>query len=264
MRGRSVDKNAPRKPLTAFMMFMKERRSNSESLASLPFGERNRILGAEWSQMSKEQKQVYSSRAAEERAKYNVLLAEYKSSESYKTWLASNEGYVKNPKRKKGVQPEAERDSRESNFRVSIFTTEFLQYNRLREVVLRQLKKQAIQLEEETALLSKHVENLVHAETRTKTQLQSCSEQLANDEQIQKRLYRELVAALAEVSLPCSGGTSDSISLGTEHITETSVQSFFTQLEQLKQDQKHPELIIKAQELLETAISKKILKLVSL
>lgn len=143
MRGKSVDKNAPRKPLTAFMMFMKERRSTCENLASLTFRERNRILGAEWSQMSNEQKQIYCSRAAEEREKYNALLAEYKCSDSYKAWLASNDGnHIKKPRRKKGESSVPERDSRESDFKVSIFTTEFLQYNRLREVILRQLKKQ--------------------------------------------------------------------------------------------------------------------------
>uniref|UniRef100_A0A183B7B9 CE128 protein n=1 Tax=Echinostoma caproni TaxID=27848 RepID=A0A183B7B9_9TREM len=118
-------------------------------------------------------------------------------------------------------------------------------------------------LEEETALLSKHVDNLVHAEIRTKTQLQSCSEQLTLEEQLLKRFHRELATALSEISLPC-GTSSDLVSSGTEHITETSVQSFLTQLEQFKREQKYPDIVNRAQELLENAISKKVLKLVTI
>ncbi|VDP94537.1 unnamed protein product [Echinostoma caproni] len=137
-----VDKNAPRKPLTAFMLFMKARRSSSEYVASLPFKERNRLLGAEWSELPKDEKQAYCSKAAEEREKYKVLLAEYKSTDAYKAWLASSDNHVKKSKGKRGLARESEPNPYESNFKVSIFTGDFLQYNRLREVVLRQLKKQ--------------------------------------------------------------------------------------------------------------------------
>lgn len=59
---------------------------------------------------------------------------------------------------------------------------------------------QVSQLEEETALLSKHVENLVNAENRTKNQINTTKELLTNEENLLKQLCKELTVALSDVS----------------------------------------------------------------
>ncbi|GAA31213.2 High mobility group protein 20A [Clonorchis sinensis] len=261
MRRRPQDKNAPRKPPTAFMLYVKQRRLQSEQLASLAFGERNRILGSEWSNLPADQKAGFFNEAKELRDKYTQLLAEYKKSDAYKDWLASagsTEMQKTKARGKHKLDPIS--GSVQPDCKIPIFTHEFLEYNRLREVVLRQLKKQAVQLEEETALLSKHVDNLVNAEAKTKSQLQAYQEQLDNEEQLLKRLQKELVAVLGEIVLPHTT-VNDPNSKGTERITETSVESFLSQLGQLHKSKQHMDVVNKVIQALNSAIAKKVLKL---
>ncbi|KAA3672060.1 uncharacterized protein DEA37_0004840 [Paragonimus westermani] len=264
MRRTPQDKNAPKKPPTAFMLFMKQRRLQSKHLASLSFGERNRAVGAEWGALTFEEKAVFFDQAKEEREKYSQLFTEYKKSDAYKAWLASTENTETKGKKSNGKSGKRSLSSDASgtvqpDFKVPIFTHEFLEYNRLREAILRQLKKQAAQLEEETALLSKHVDNLVNAEARTKAQLQASEEQFATDEQLLKRLHKELVASLHEIAVPYASANPTAKS--TEHITETSVESFLSQLGLLHKSQMNVDVTNKAIQSLRVAISKKMLKL---
>ncbi|CAH8862240.1 unnamed protein product [Trichobilharzia szidati] len=243
MRKAPYDKNAPRRPLSAFNLFMRKRRQESEVIASKPFGERNRIVSAEWANLSVEDRQMYTDQAAEARESYKKLFAEYKTTDSYKNWLASNQmaatnasksGCKKSRKPQKQMYPGSNNNNNtlDDDFRISIFTQEFLEYNRLREATLRQLKKQASQLEEETALLSKHVENLVNAEQRTKCQIKTTTELLNNEENLMKQLCKELTIALGDITLPIT--TSDTSLKAIERITETSVDSFLSRLGSLK------------------------------
>ncbi|CAH8862112.1 unnamed protein product [Trichobilharzia szidati] len=152
MRKAPYDKNAPRRPLSAFNLFMRKRRQESEVIASKPFGERNRIVSAEWANLSVEDRQMYTDQAAEARESYKKLFAEYKTTDSYKNWLASNQmaatnasksGCKKSRKPQKQMYPGGNNNNTlDDDFRISIFTQEFLEYNRLREATLRQLKKQ--------------------------------------------------------------------------------------------------------------------------
>ncbi|CAH8596458.1 unnamed protein product [Dicrocoelium dendriticum] len=266
MRKIPKDKNAPRKPPSAFMLFMRQQRLQSAELASLPFGERNRVVGAEWSKLSAEKKAEFFNQAKVEREKYNQSLAEYKKSDTYKNWLASAENLGKSASKKgrrsgKLSSSIGNSASNQPDFKIPIFTHEFLEYNKLRETVLRQLKKQAIQLEEETALLSKHVDNLVTAEARSKGQLQSIQEQYNSEEQLLKRLHKELVAALSEVAVPFSS-TTDPNTKCMEHITETSVDAFLSRLQDIQQSGTNPEVIQQVVTALNTAVAKKTLKLI--
>ncbi|TNN14168.1 High mobility group protein [Schistosoma japonicum] len=253
MRKAPYDKNAPRRPLSAFMLFMKKRRQESEYIASKSFSDRNRIVSAEWAALSAEEKQVYTDQAAEGRESYKKLFAEYKTTDNYKNWLASNQivnansskaSCKRSGKLKRQISHPRNSDTN-SDCKISIFTHEFLEYNRLREVILRQLKKHASQLEEETALLSKHVENLL----------------LTSEQNLLKQLCKELTIALSDITLP--NNTSDTCLKGVERITETSVESFLSRLESLKTTSSHSELSAKVIQSIRSACQKKIIKLLT-
>ncbi|CAH8650570.1 unnamed protein product [Schistosoma mattheei] len=239
MRKAPYDKNAPRRPLSAFMLFMKKRRQESEYIASQSFSDRNRIIATEWAALSAEEKQK---------------------------WLASNETVNANGPKAGCKRPvkqisHTKNNDIEADCKISIFTHEFLEYNRLREVILRQLKKHVSQLEEETALLSKHVENLVNAENRTKNQITTTKELLTNEENLLKQLCKELTIALSDVTL--SNNTSDISLKGIERITETSVESFLSRLESLKNSSSYLELSSKIIQSIRLACQKKTIKLLT-
>ncbi|CAH8649157.1 unnamed protein product [Heterobilharzia americana] len=265
MRKAPYDKNAPRKPLSAFTIFLKKRRQESEYIASQPFAERSRIIAAEWAVLSVEEKQMYIGQAAEARESYKKLFAEYKNTDAYKNWLASNKATDANGGSKAGSGKMKNQISHYGNndlgadFKISIFTHEFLEYNRLREVILRQLRKHASQLEEETALLSKHVENLVKAENRTRCRINTTTELLSGEENLMKQLCKELTVALGDIILP--NNTSDENLKGVERITETSVESFLSRIESLKCSPSYSELSTKVVQSMHSACQNKNVKL---
>ncbi|CAL8093941.1 unnamed protein product [Calicophoron daubneyi] len=267
MRSVPHDKNAPRRPPTAFMLFVKDRRAASEHLASLPFGERNRLLGNEWSVLPEDKRAEYVKQSAEQRSAYKKQMTEYKASDAYKTWLNTVAKNAENEPRAGGKGRKRREIQSEGpatpDCKISIFTHEFLEYNKLREVILRQLKKQAVQLEEETALLSKHVDNLVNAEHRTKQQIDTLKKSVHDEEQLLQTFYKELVASLHEIALPY-GTFPESSTKSFEHITETSVHAFVSQLENLSHSETHSELVAVAIQSIRSAITKKTLKLLTL
>ncbi|VDN35081.1 unnamed protein product [Dibothriocephalus latus] len=206
---KSCDPNAPARPRSSFNLYMSHRISQSEALASKPFGERNRMIGLEWAALPPEQKQIFNEQASREREKYKVDFEAYKQTQSFKDWQAKQEGLrasnsPKSGKRgpkggKRTHEPEPDTTSSPKTQRIPIFSEEFLAYNRQREMTLRNLRKQATQLEEETALLSKHVENLANASTKLEQQIKSTEAQLAAEEALTQRFRKELTATFAEV-----------------------------------------------------------------
>lgn len=61
-----------------------------------------------------------------------------------------------------GLEPEKDEEDF-GTFDIPIFTEEFLDHNKTREQELRQLRKQTTELEEQNAILSKHIENMRQA-----------------------------------------------------------------------------------------------------
>lgn len=143
--------NAPTRPRSSFNLFMQSRLSQSAEISSRTFAERSRILGGEWSALSKEDKQMFNEQATREREKYKEDLAAYKNTQEYKDWVAKHEGEQaasvnKGGKRPIKLQMDPDGDLSDSISskvaRIPIFTHEFLEYNRQREMSLRQLRKQ--------------------------------------------------------------------------------------------------------------------------
>ncbi len=88
---KSSGPNAPPRPRSSFNLYMQYRLAQSEELSGRPFAERSRLIGGEWSAMSKEQKQIYNEQATREREKYKVDLAAYKKTQEYQDWAAKQE-----------------------------------------------------------------------------------------------------------------------------------------------------------------------------
>ncbi|KAL2914143.1 Non-histone chromosomal protein 6 [Polyrhizophydium stewartii] len=72
------DPDAPKKPLSAFMIFSKENRPRiKEENPDASFGEIGKLLGAAWRELSEKEKQVYNDKADEDKARYDQEVASY-------------------------------------------------------------------------------------------------------------------------------------------------------------------------------------------
>ncbi|VDM32747.1 unnamed protein product [Hydatigera taeniaeformis] len=241
---------------------MRYRSSQSSDLNSRPFNERRRIISVEWSSLPQEQKEIYYKQAIVERTKYEEVFAEYKKTEEYKRWLARQE-YKKSLQRKKNGKSSKEihddidsfDDEYSSKFRrIPIFTHEFLEYNREREMSLRHIRKQVTKLDEETALLREHVNNLASAETSLEQQIKQAEATLASEENVLVKLNKELVATFSDLPVPNSDNSARSPNKGGERINPNNVESYLSRLAELISSGHHEPLKAKARERLKAAM----------
>jgi len=83
------DANAPKKPLTAFLLFSgsvreQARAENPELKMTKIAG----VIGQKWKALSEEEQKKWSEIAVKQKADYQTVLAEYKQSENYRTFQA--------------------------------------------------------------------------------------------------------------------------------------------------------------------------------
>uniref|UniRef100_A0A7S1X6A4 FACT complex subunit SSRP1 n=1 Tax=Tetraselmis chuii TaxID=63592 RepID=A0A7S1X6A4_9CHLO len=72
------DKNAPKKAMSAFMMFSnKNRESVKEKNPEATFGEMGKLIGAKWKEMSDSEKEPYNEMAAEDKVRYQEEMKAY-------------------------------------------------------------------------------------------------------------------------------------------------------------------------------------------
>uniref|UniRef100_A0A5K3ESG5 HMG box domain-containing protein n=1 Tax=Mesocestoides corti TaxID=53468 RepID=A0A5K3ESG5_MESCO len=265
---RNSGPNAPSRPRSAFNLYMQYRLSHDEDLVARPFIERRRLIGGEWSAMSQQQKQIYRDQAICEREKYLKEFDEYKKTDEYKEWIAKQEisQSLKRGKKTTGKHnvEDGLGDGVSSKFRrVPIFTQEFLEYNRQREMSLRHLRKQVTKLDEETALLSKHVENLANAGNNLEQQIKAAEAQLSLEEAVVQKFCKELVTTFADLPVPTLDKSTRSPSKGSERITLSSVDSYLSRLAELSSSGNHETLRTTAVEFLRAAIRSKKLTMCS-
>lgn len=75
------DPTKPKAPITPFFQFFQElRNTRSSEIAGLSIPEAAKKVGAEWKQLSADEKEPFTKRYAEEREKYNADLKEWESS----------------------------------------------------------------------------------------------------------------------------------------------------------------------------------------
>ncbi|KAL3885390.1 hypothetical protein ACJMK2_025456 [Sinanodonta woodiana] len=165
-RKKARDSNAPKQPLTGYVRFLNERREKlRQENPSLSFVEITRILGAEWSKLPQHEKQKYLDDAEKDKERYLKELEAYQRTDAYKSFKMQQDKRIKdidNKTQTMDVSNDPE-DEIIGSFDVPIFTEEFMDHNKAREAELRQLRKQTTELEEQNAILSKHIENMKHA-----------------------------------------------------------------------------------------------------
>lgn len=89
-----------------------------------------------------------------------------------------------------------------SNFDIPIFTEEFLDHNKTRDAELRQLRKANTDLEQQNAVLQKHIENMKSAITKLENEM---SQQEKNNGALQTHLDQvraTLTSGFSVVKLP--------------------------------------------------------------
>ncbi|EGF79601.1 hypothetical protein BATDEDRAFT_89692 [Batrachochytrium dendrobatidis JAM81] len=73
------DPDAPKRPLSAFMIFSKENRPRiREENPDASFGDLGKLLGAAWRELNDKDKQVYTDKADEDKGRYEREMSTYK------------------------------------------------------------------------------------------------------------------------------------------------------------------------------------------
>ncbi|EDV25719.1 uncharacterized protein TRIADDRAFT_23407, partial [Trichoplax adhaerens] len=160
----SKDSNAPKAPHTGYVRFLNDSREKVRAEnPDLPFSEITKILGTKWSSLPISEKQRYLDEAEKDKERYLKELEDYEKSETYKTFVKKN-SYKRHRGRREGnYQSDKREDNSGLNIGTPVFTEEFLDENKAREVELRQLRKSNADYEERNAILSKHIEQMKDA-----------------------------------------------------------------------------------------------------
>jgi hypothetical protein len=114
-----------------------------------------------------------------------------------------------------------------NSFNVPIFTEEFLDHNKARELELRQLKKQTAAFEEQNAVLGKHIDSMKSAICKLEVETVQQRQQNAGMTQQLDLLRQMVLSAFRGVQLPGA----------MEPLTLTSVDQFVSRLQGLMADQ---------------------------
>lgn len=162
-RKKNRDWNAPKQPLSGYIRFLNERREKLRlENPNLTFVEITRMLGAEWTKLPQHEKQKYLDDADKDKERYLREMEAYQKTETYKLFKQQQEKRLKAEVEKENSLSDEDKNT-SGNFNIPIFTEEFLDHNKSRETELRQLRKQTTELEEQNAILSKHIENMKQA-----------------------------------------------------------------------------------------------------
>uniref|UniRef100_A0A1I7YYU6 HMG box domain-containing protein n=1 Tax=Steinernema glaseri TaxID=37863 RepID=A0A1I7YYU6_9BILA len=206
------DKNAPKRPLTAFIAYSMERRPELESKhPNIKMSNIMKITSQEWKELSDETKKIYLDKASKEMEAYNKAMGEYRKTDLYREYKTKVDASEKSGKRKHGDSKKATRLSESDvngstmvagTSQIRIFSDEFLLYNKEQETELRNLRRKLnVSIEEENSLKkliaageSRH--EALRAEMRTE------HEALDNGQQTLQRWERILKRVLQNVPMP--------------------------------------------------------------
>lgn len=169
-RKKNRDWNAPKQPLSGYIRYVNERREKLRvENPNLTFVEITRMMGAEWTKLPQHEKQKYLDDAEKDKERYIREMEAYQKTDTYKMFKQQQEKRMKaeienEALHNRQMEELADEDGGNSGtFNIPIFTEEFLDHNKSRETELRQLRKQTTELEEQNAILSKHIENMKQA-----------------------------------------------------------------------------------------------------
>lgn len=218
---------APKQPLSGYVHFLNERRESVRGEnPDITFSDLSKKLAAEWSGLSDPDKNKYNDLAKRDKDRYDKEFADYQHTDSYKVYLESQGGVgggdtrVKKKKKTAGssLARESKRNSfdesdgevvvaephRENgnNFDIPIFTEEFLDHNKARELELRQLRKQTTEFEEQNAVLGKHIDSMKSAISKLEVETVQQRQNNAGLQQQLDMLRQMVVSSFRGVQLP--------------------------------------------------------------
>ncbi|XP_065209818.1 high mobility group protein 20A-like [Planococcus citri] len=205
------DQTAPRQPLSGYVRFMNDRRETVRSEnPSISFTEITRLLANEWNQLPQDQKQMYLDAAEQEREKYMQEMAAYKQTDAYKQF---NEHKQKKKAKTNSTEEDNDKEVDVPIFDIPIFTEEFLEYNKNREAELRQLRKSNTDLEQQNAILEKHLENMKQAVD--KLQIETLQRKTSNNllQQHLQKMKAAFIEKFSNIPLPGTHETPSAVNI---------------------------------------------------
>ncbi|KAL8595507.1 hypothetical protein ACOMHN_000716 [Nucella lapillus] len=222
------DINAPKQPLSGYLRFLTQRREKvRRENPHLSFTDISKQLGAEWSGLPQHEKQRYLDDAEKDKERYNREMEAYQQTEAYRSFkkqfvakTKDNDSDGPQPLTSTGMESYCLDEEESGTFDIPIFTEEFLDHNKARDTELRQLRKQTTELEEQNAILSKHIDNMRQAVDRLETE---CGQQRQSNTALQQHydaVKALLVQRFANISLP---GTK-------EYPTVETIESYMSKL----------------------------------
>lgn len=249
---------APKQPLSGYVHFLNERRETVRSEnPDITFSDLSKKLAAEWSGLADGEKNKYNEQAKRDKDRYDKEFVDYQQTDSYKQYLEVESiresktivSSASKKKKKAGCPPSpassskrpsmdesdqevqvqeppphlAQANANSSGFDIPIFTEEFLDHNKARELELRQLRKQTSEFEEQNAVLGKHIDSMKSAISKLEVETVQQRQSNAGLQQQLDLLKQMVLSAFRGVTLPGS----------VEPVTPGTVDQFVTRLHDL-------------------------------
>jgi len=223
---------APKQPLSGYVHFLNERRESVRGEnPDITFSDLSKKLAAEWSALAEPEKNKYNELAKRDKDRYDKEFSDYQHTDGYKHYLQSQReqgsggsagGDQRVKKKKKTTGSSIARDSKRNSFDESdgevvvsephrenansfdipIFTEEFLDHNKARELELRQLRKQTTEFEEQNAVLGKHIDSMKSAISKLEVETVQQRQNNAGLQQQLDMLRQMVVSSFRGVQLP--------------------------------------------------------------
>jgi len=254
---------APKQPLSGYVHFLNERRETVRAEnPDITFSDLSKKLAAEWSALAEAEKNKYNEQAKRDKDRYDKEFADYQHTDSYKQYLEVESlrdskvaaGGGSSKKKKKAPSSPASSSKRPSldesdqeavgaepphltaglanctGFDIPIFTEEFLDHNKARELELKQLRKQTSEFEEQNAVLGKHIDSMKSAISKLEVETVQQRQSNAGLQQQLDMLRQMVLSSFRGVTLPGSvepitPGTVDQFVSKLHGLTENSNQS---------------------------------------
>uniref|UniRef100_A0A914WWW3 HMG box domain-containing protein n=1 Tax=Plectus sambesii TaxID=2011161 RepID=A0A914WWW3_9BILA len=204
------DENAPKYPRSSYIHFLSARRADFEKEhADMEKIDINSAMAAEWRSLTDEQKKPYIDQAASDRAKFEQLSEEYQKTDAYKEFMKKKKAHqATRTSGKKGRMGDNEpnEDDLLKAGDIPIFSDKFIEYNRERETLLRNLRKEVGRLEEEEKHLKEHVGEMEATSRTMETEMHENTQRCGALKSQLTKWRKTFAEALKSLPLP---GTKD-------------------------------------------------------
>ena len=221
---RKKDPNAPKAPLNGYLVYFNEERADMRLKNPLmSFGDLTKIIATKWKELSNGDKQRYTNEAEADKERYNREMAEYKKTDTYKQYLNENltvkdistnkNNNINNNSHQNDASVLASQDGepnlnwlqQETNiagFDIPIFTEEFIEHSKARELEMRQLRKEITEMENQNKVLNNHVDNLKESTNKIDSDIERLKESSIQMEKNADLFRQTILHCFNNVPLP--------------------------------------------------------------